>query len=45
MASSNEANGRDGYSGQYLRVRKIASAKALSSLTRGRLNEATTPNH
>src|SRR5258708_10330632 len=42
-ACSTVANGLDGYSGRYLSVRNRASENGLSSLTLGRLKEATTP--
>ena len=42
-AASREANGLRGYDGTYFNVRKSASENALSSLTLGLLNDATTP--
>ncbi len=41
--ASRLAKGRVGYSGRYLRVRKRASEKGLSSLACGRLKEVSMP--
>ena len=45
LASWMLSNGRWGYSGRYFTVRNSASEYGLSSLTRGRLKEGTTPSH